>query len=260
MAGTGQRSPAATRIAASRGLAAALAVAATALALVPTDGYALRAEQNGIDHIELFTALGWTDVEIVQRSVRHVLAEACRDGRRERVRIDLVSGRARRSGTIALCRDRLRDAGEASMPPPQNAKDSAMRTLEQVGYTGVRLSRQGRDGWRGTACRDGTLYEIGVGLNNAPGPPLRAVRPCPPERSMRRDFNARLIELPLRDADEAERFLGERGYSQIGRMVAEENLFTTMACRGRSRYALAVHRRGVVVARRMVGRCGDADQ
>ena len=146
-------------------------------------GAQLIAEQNGLDVRPLFAPHGYTDIEVTERRIDRIEAEACRAGDRLRTTLHLLSGRVEPHEVVGECvsvdgvAQRTNTTGR---PAARDEEDAAMRALERVGYTGVQLRHWGRGEWRGTACRDGKLREVRVGSGTVPAAPLRAMRDCPP--------------------------------------------------------------------------------
>ena len=215
-------------------------------------------EQNGFDPIPMFTASGWTDVEVLSRRIDKIEAEACRDGVRWRTVLTLLSGRIKAVEELGFCEERVRSEGKA-LPLPRNPEDAAMRSLEQLGYTGVRLRKWGRQGWRGTACRGGMLREVRVSVDNVPAAPLRAMRSCPEGREVARDPSAPPPELPIRGVADVKARLVKRGYRDVGRIEINGGAFHAQACSGDWRFVVTMNPEGRITGRRNQGRCEGAD-
>lgn len=130
-----------------------------------------------------------------------------------------------------------------------------MRALEAVGYTGVQLRKWGREGWRGTACRDGRLREVRVSGQGRAAAPLRAIRPCPPGREIARDLTNGPPEPPIRSVRDVKARLIARGYAAIGRIEIEGGAFHALACEGDWRFRVTMLPDGTVRGRSNLGRC-----
>lgn len=134
-----------------------------------------------------------------------------------------------------------------------------MRALEAVGYTGAKLRKWGREGWRGTACRDGRLREVRVSVDGRPAAPLRAIRECPPGREVARDLTKGPPEPPIRSVRDVKARLIARGYADVGRIEIEGGAFHALACEGQWRFRVSVLPDGTVRGRSNLGRCEAAD-
>ena len=134
-----------------------------------------------------------------------------------------------------------------------------MRSLEAVGYTGVKLRKWGREGWRGTACRDGRLREVRVSVDGLPAAPLRAIRECPPGREVARDLTKGPPEPPIRSVRDVKKRLLARGYADVGRIEIEDGAFHALACEGQWRFRVSVLPDGTVRGRTNLGRCEAAE-
>ena len=238
--------------------------AIAALAMLALAGPAqaqLIAEQNGLDHARMFEARGYRDVEVTARHIDRIEAEACRGEARWRTTLLLLSGRVKAHERLGDCVVR-EDAGverraeKAGRPAAWDAEDRAMRALERVGYTGVKLRRWGREGWRGTACRGGALREVRVSARFEPAAPLRAMRDCPPGRDRAREYGAERPEPPIRHVRDVKARLIKRGYRQIGRIEIEGGAFHAHACTRGWRFVVTMKPDGAVSGQRNLGeRC-----
>ena len=143
--------------------------------------------------------------------------------------------------------------------PPWSDEDRAMRALERIGYTGARLRKWGREGWRGTACRDGKLREVRLSADLRPAAPIRAMRECPPGRERPRDLTVGPPEPPIRSVRDVKARLMAKGYSGVGRIEIEGGAFHAEACERGWRFRVTVAPDGAVRGRRNLGRCAGAD-
>ena len=235
-----------------------LAIAFAAIALAAPAHAQLIAEQNGASVEQLFAPHGFTDVEIVRRTIDHVEAEACRDNERWRITLMLLSGRVKPWRYLGSCGPELaadRNGEAARIPPPWSEEDAAMRALEAFGYTGVKLRKWGREGWRGTACRGGSLREVRVSVDGRAAAPLRAIRPCPPGREVERDLTAGPPEPPIRSVRDVKARLVARGYTGVGRIEIKDGALHAIGCEGAWRFQITVLPNGEVRGRTNLGRC-----
>lgn len=233
-------------------------IAAFAVALAfaaPAHARGLITEQNGVDATPMFTARGWSDVEVTARHIDRIEAEACREGVRWRTELKLLSGRVKALEELGFCEERTRVEG--AVPPPRDAEDAAMRALERVGYTGVRLRKWGREGWRGTACRDGMLREVRVSASNVPAAPLRSMRSCPEGRDVARDLTVPPPEPPIKSVLDVKNRLVARGYRDIGRIEIESGAYHAKACEKEWLFVVTMNPEGRITGRRNQGRCED---
>ena len=231
-----------------------IALFAIALAWVaPAHARGLITEQNGVDVVPLFAARGWSDVEVTARHIDRIEAEACINGTRWRTELTLLSGRVKALEEIGGCTERLRSEG--AVPPPRDAEDAAMRALERIGYTGVRLRKWGREGWRGTACRDGMLREVRVSAANVPAAPLRSMRSCPEGREVARDLTAPPPEPPIRSVLDVKNRLIARGYRDVGRIEIMGGAYHAKACEKDWLFVVTMNPEGRITGRRNQGRC-----
>ena len=244
-------------------------------ALAPASSSAqLIAEQNGVDLTPMFEARGFRDVEVLRRRIDRIEAEACRGSARWKTTLFLLSGRVEATERLGDCvevaarsqEDEQEIAaprihrGEAGLPPAHDAEDAAMRALERVGYTGVRIRRWGREGWRGTACRDGSLREVRVSLDNIPAAPLRAMRACPPGRDEARVITREKPEPPIRHVRDVKARLIKRGYNTVGRIEIKDGAFHAEACEKGWTFVITMDPKGEIVRRRNVGRCEESGE
>ena len=130
-----------------------------------------------------------------------------------------------------------------------------MRALESVGYTGAKLRRWGREGWRGTACRGGMLREVRVSVDGLPAAPLRAIRDCPPGRELTRDLTKGPPQAPIRSVRDVKARLVADGYTGVGRIEIEDGAYHALACEGAWRFRVTVLPDGAVRGRSNLGRC-----
>ena len=225
----------------------------------------LIAEQNGLDVMPMFAARGFRDVEITARHIDRIEAEACRGAARWRTTLLLLSGRVKAHERLGDCVTKEeagveRRAATAGRPAAWDAEDRAMRALERVGYTGVKLRRWGREGWRGTACRDGRLREVRVSARFEPAAPLRAMRDCPPGRDRAREYTAEQPEPPIRHVRDVKSRLVKRGYRQVGRIEIENGAFHARACTRGWRFVVTMKPDGAISAQRNLGeRCEEPE-
>ena len=243
------------------------AAAMLILATTVTSAAQLISEQNGIDVVPMFTAKGFRDVEVTARHIDRVEAEACRGEARWRTTLFLLSGRVKPHERLGACivREASLEAapsagtdivrGEAGRPAALDAEDAAMRALERVGYTGVRLRRWGREGWRGTACRDGWLREVRVSVDNVPAAPIRAMRTCPPGRDTPREYVRVKPEPPIRHVRDVKARLLKRGYREVGRIEIKDGAFHANACEKAWAFLVSMDPKGTILRRRNLGRC-----
>ena len=224
----------------------------------PAAARGLITEQNGIDPVPMFMARGWSDVEVTARYIDRIEAEACRNGERWRTELTLLSGRVKAVTLVGACTERARSDGKV-VPPPRNAEDAAMRALEQLGYTGVRLRKWGREGWRGTACRNGMLREVRVSAQNVPAAPLRSMRTCPAGRDVVRDLTAPPPEPPIRTIADVKKRLVKRGYRDVGRIEVRDGAYHARGCEGSWRFTVTMNPEGRITGRRNEGRCEDGE-
>ena len=232
-----------------------LTILITAMLATPALARGLITEQNGADLLPLFAARGWSDVEVTARHIDRIEAEACREGMRWRTELTLLSGRVKALEELGECTERERAAG--AVPPPRDQEDAAMRALERIGYTGVKLRRWGREGWRGTACRDGMLREVRVSALNVPAAPLRSMRACPKAREAARDLLAPPPEPPIRSVRDVKKRLEDRGYRAVGRIEITGGAYHAHACENAWRFVVTMNPEGRITGRRNQGRCED---
>ena len=251
-------------------------VAGLALATLAPASAQLVPEQNGIDAGALLAPHGYSEVEIVRRRIDRIEAEACRGGDRWRVTLLLLSNRARAWDRLGPCRPPApgvasqgdggtggpdpAGAGVAAAPilPPWSEEDAAMRALERVGYTGVRLRKWGREGWRGTACRDGSIREVRVSVDLRPATPLRAMRACPEARTVPRDLTKGPPDPstgPIRSVRDVKGRLIAAGYEGVGRIEIRDGAYHAEGCEGGWRFRVTMRPDGAVAGRRNLGAC-----
>ena len=149
--------------------------------------------------------------------------------------------------------------GHRGALPPWSEEDQAMRALERVGYTGVRIRKWGREGWRGTACREGRLREVRLSAALVPAAPIRAMRDCPEGRDTPRDLTVGPPEPPIRSVRDVKARLLKRGYTEVGRIEIEDGAFHALACERGWRFRVTVVPAGEVRGRRNLGRCEAAE-
>lgn len=203
-----------------------LLIAVAAMLVLPSLAQAQMKLQFGISDAQVkqkLRASGHSELKVVKRSLTKVHVEACRDGQRLYLRLDMA-GRIIQRSRLGKCRRTV-------------SIEQAKEILRTKGYRRINIELQ-RDAYVAVACRDGQRQTVSISQFGE-------------ITSQRNMGSCRTVLSP----SDVTALLRKRGYNRIDFTDDELPRYVARACNGDRRVELILNRRGKIRDQFQIGKC-----
>ena len=197
------------------------------------------------------TRAGFTDVEARPMAGGRFVADACRDGRRMRMRFEATGERIDQN-VVGRCRNGRLVAGSRPAAPAERAALNPREVrgkLRQEGYSNIRFTDRELPRYVAQACRGGKKLELQMNRFGEVGV-QRGLGPCDaqgPQQAANRPGTG------LSRA-EVSRKLQEQGFSNVSITKIAPPIQAT-ACRRSDAFEMTLNRLGEIINQRLTGKC-----